>query len=112
MRLSELLHSRVTDAAGLDLGTVEDVLVVQDRLLVEGVDAAFRVEGLVVGKGTLGIRLGFERAQVRGPWPLKVLFHRLERRAHYVAWDEVESVDGHTVRLSVGRDELGRPPVV
>jgi hypothetical protein len=112
MRLSELLHSRVTDTDGRDLGTVEDVLVVQDGPLHSGFDAVFRVEGLVVGKGTLGIRLGFERAQVKGPWPLKVLFHWLERRARYVPWDEVEAVDGHTVRLSVGRDELGRPPLV
>ncbi len=112
MRLSELLHRRVTDAEGRDLGTVEDVLVVQDGPLHAGYDAVYRVQGFVVGKGTLGIRLGFERAQVKGPWPLKAFFHLLERRARYVAWDQVESLDRGKVRLAVSRDELGRPPVV
>jgi hypothetical protein len=112
MRLSELLHRRVEDADGRDLGTVEDVLVAQDGPLHGGFDAVYRVEGIVVGKGTLGIRLGFERAQVKGPWALKTLFHALERRARYVEWDQIDSLDGDTIRLSIGHDDLGRPPVV
>jgi hypothetical protein len=112
MRLSELLHRRVHDADGRDLGTVEDVLVVQDGPLHGGYDAVYRVEGIVVGKGTLGIRLGFERAQVKGPWPLKILFHWLERRARYVEWGQIASLEGDGVRLTVSAQDLGRPPVV
>ena len=101
MRLSDLLHSRVTDVDGVDLGGVKDVLV--DR------DTGFVVEGLVVG-GYYATRLGFERGGTQGPWPISALFRRLERTARFVPWSAVASCEHDVITLSVPSREFGSPP--
>jgi len=108
MHLSDLLHSRVLDADGADLGSVEDVRMVQDGPLLLPFGAAFRVEGLVIGHHRVGTRLGFVRGGLKGPWPLRALFSARERRALYVDWDDVAMWNGNTVRLGRRRDELER----
>jgi hypothetical protein len=110
MQLSDLLHSRVRDADGTDLGKVADVLLVQDGPYVEGFGHALRVEGLVVGRAGLGVRLGYHRKPVEGPWMLRTMFSALERRARYVAWRDVSSWgDGELTTSQRGAD-LGPPP--
>jgi hypothetical protein len=113
-RLSELLHEPVFDAELRPVGRVHDVRLVQDGPLQGGPggDAAFRVDGLVVGKSGLGVRLGFHRANVQGPLPLKLLFTWLEQRAHYVKWDQVEAWDDSGIRLSASVDDLHPMPTV
>jgi hypothetical protein len=97
--LSELLRSEVVDSAGQALGSVDDVRLVQDGPILPGFGAALRVDGLVVGAGSLAVRLGYHRHGVRGPALLKAIFARLERRAHFVPWELVADWDGSTVRL-------------
>jgi hypothetical protein len=110
MRLSELLRAKVVDTSGNDLGSVDDVLLVQDGPMLAPFGAALRVEGLVVGRGAVGARLGYHRGAVDGPWLLRVLFRALERRARYVRWEQVESWDGEVVRIAGRGEELGAPP--
>ncbi|MCU1388667.1 MAG: hypothetical protein JWL72_2005 [Ilumatobacteraceae bacterium] len=93
MRLSDLLDYSVLDSDGTDLGRVSDVRIVQDGPIVRGVQAAFRVDALVVGRGGLAERLGYVRARVQGPWLLRVLFTRLEQRAHIVEVDRIDHWD-------------------
>ena len=99
MRLSDLLGRPVVDADGRRLGEVKDVRLVQDGPYVEGFGQQLRIEGLLVGEGALGTRLGITRANLRGPWPLTALMRRLERRTRYVLWDDVGAHDGHELRL-------------
>jgi hypothetical protein len=108
MRLSDLLHSTAVDADGREVGSVEDVRLVQDGPVVANFGAALRVEGLVVGRGALGIRLGYTRNGVKGPWLLKTIFTALESRARYVRWEDVESYDDGVVRLRTTADRLPR----
>jgi hypothetical protein len=110
MRLSDLLHTRVFDADGTDLGSVDDVRMVQDGPMLLPFGNALRVEGLMVGHRSLGTRLGFVRGGVKGPWLLRVIFSTLERRAHYVDWEDVSSWDGETIRLTKRESELGQLP--
>jgi hypothetical protein len=110
MLLSELLNARVVDVDGKDLGLVEDVRLVQDGPLLLPFGAALRVTGVIVGRGALGIRLGYYRGGVQGPWLLRMIFERLERRARYVNWDDVANWDGDTVRLTRRADDLGPIP--
>jgi hypothetical protein len=110
MHLSDLVHSRVVDAAGTDIGSVEDVRLVQDGPLLAPFGDAFRVEGLMVGHRRVGTRLGFVRGGLRGPWLLRALFGGLERRARYVEWTDVERWDGTTVHLTKRGDELASLP--
>ena len=106
MRLSDLLGSEVVDVDGGVVGEVSDVRLVQDGPPLAGIDAALRVDALVVGRGGLAVRLGFHRHQVKGPAPLKALFASLERRARFVPWSAVASWDGGDVRLSCRSHEL------
>jgi hypothetical protein len=99
MRLSELIGAPVVDRDGTGVGPVNDVRLAQDGPMMGSWGAALRVEGLLVGRATVGVRLGYERHDVRGPWLLRVLFRWLDRRGHYIPWDDVESFDGTTVRL-------------
>lgn len=106
MRLSELLACTVVDAAGEQVGRVNDVRFVQDGPYVEGFGAGLRVEGVVTGSGRVGERLGYHRGGVEGPWALRVFFAARERRGRYVTWDKVDRVDDHVIHLSCRRDDL------
>ncbi|HEX9969795.1 MAG TPA: hypothetical protein VGB03_06620 [Acidimicrobiales bacterium] len=108
VRLGELLHSRVVDADGRAVGRVHDVRLVQDGPVLDGFGHALRLEGVIVGAGGLGVRLGYHRHGVRGPALLKWLALALERRARYVAWSEVEAWDGEVVRLRHRASDLPR----
>jgi hypothetical protein len=102
MRLSDLIGAEVVEADGTSHGDVEDVRLVQDGPVVEGWGSLLRVAGVVTGRGAVGIRLGFGRGGVEGPRPLAALFGRLERRADYWHWDDVESWEDGRVRLRPG----------
>jgi sporulation protein YlmC with PRC-barrel domain len=106
MRLSEVLACRVVDAAGQEIGSVNDVRLVQDGPYVEGFGAGLRVEGFVTGSGRVGERLGYHRGGVEGPWILRTIFARLERRGCYVPWSKVDHVEDGVIRLSCPRGEL------
>lgn len=100
MYLSDLMHSTVIDNEGTRLGTVEDVRIVQDGPLLLPFGAAFRVDGLMVGRHSIGTRLGYNREGIRGPWILRTIFTALERRARFIPWEAVTDWDGTTVRIA------------
>ena len=103
--------ARWSTADGRTLGKVRDVRLVQDGpILAGGTQAALRVDAVIVSRGWRGVRLGYLRGQVRGPWLLRATFGRLERGAHAISvrdlvWDEgphlrlrsdeAEDEDGH-----------------
>jgi hypothetical protein len=105
-RLGELLHSTVVDAAGRELGSVDDVRLVQDGPLLEGFGNALRVDALVIGRGSLAVRLGFHRQKMKGPWLLKTIFGALERKAVVALWAQVESWEDRRITLVCRADEL------
>lgn len=92
MRLSDLLDSEVVDRDGERIGHVHDVRLVQDGPPLATWGAALRLEALVVGKGSIGTRLGITRPQMKGPWILKVLFARQRASRVLVPWDRVREV--------------------
>lgn len=107
MRLSDLLCCTVEDDDGRRLGRVSDVRIVQDGPIVNGLQAAFRVDGLVVGRAGLAERLGYVRSRVKGPWMLRVLFTRLEQRARFVPANDVTSWELSSSVLRVRRQPDG-----
>ena len=109
-RMGELLGSEVLGADGTSLGRVKDVRVAQDGPYVEGFGAALRVEGILTGRGTAATLLGFDRAGVAGPWPLVSLFRRLERRAKYYSWEDIDTWDDGVVRLRAGAEPRAATP--
>lgn len=88
LRSADLIRQRAYDLSGRYLGRVADVLVVRDA---EGVWAGQEV---VVSDGFWGRLLGYEEAQMTGPWPLLVLAHWLIRRhLTRVPWTRVRIGD-------------------
>src|SRR5882757_2626522 len=92
MRLSDLLDSEVVDRDGERIGHVHDVRLVQDGPPLGTWGAALRLEALVVGKGSIGTRLGITRPQMKGPWVLKLLFARQRVSRVLVPWDRVREL--------------------
>ena len=112
MRLTDLLDAQVVDRSGRTIGRVHDVRLVQDGPPVGAVGASFRIEGLVVGGTGLGARLGYARANVRGPWVLNALFRRLHADERLVPWPTVRALTEGRVLIGVSADELAPPPVL
>jgi hypothetical protein len=108
--MGELLDRHVVDAAGRRVGTVHDVRLVQDGPTQGRFGRALRVDGLVVGKGALAIRLGYHRAGIQGPFLLGRIFRWLEGRAWYVPWDRIADRTDDVIRLSCSIEELPRIP--
>jgi len=94
-RVGLLFGQRVVGADGTDIGHVHDVRLRADGPFIPGFGPALRIEGLVVGEGSLATRFGLDRADVAGPWPLSALGRRAARRAHFVPWETIERHETH-----------------
>ena len=88
MRLSDLLGASVVDQNGHTVGHVHDVEMIADGPTLGPFGPTLRVDRIVVGRGSIGERLGLDRESVRGPWMLKVLFKR--RHLHRIAWTDID----------------------
>ena len=97
MRLSEILGAEVRTADGERLGRVHDVRLIQDGPVLGEAGAAFRVHDLVVGRGSIGSRLGYDRGhrEVKGPWLLRMVFGR--RRPRLIPWSAIRELDGERI---------------
>ena len=111
MRLSELLGAEVVDRHGRSAGRVHDVRFQQDGPIVGGFGASLRLVGLIVGRGALGARLGFDRGNVKGPLPVKLVVRWLGRE-RYVTWEQVRDLEPGRIHLTAAADELPRPEPV
>jgi hypothetical protein len=109
MRLSDLLGCEVLDERGERVGHVHDLRLVKDGPLQGAFGPAYRVQGLLVGAGSWGSRLGFDRGEMKGPLPLKMLFRWFHSDARFVDWTLIASLGKRAIRLSVPKDRL--PPV-
>lgn len=109
MRASDLLQDEVVGRDGTKLGRVRDLELVQDGPPTGSFGAALRLEAIVFGPSSVGVRLGFSHGNVRGPWPLKALFVRQHRRLRTARWDDIERVEGGGIRLRVDVGGLEHP---
>ena len=89
LRISDLLASDVVTADGRHVGHVHEVRVVQDGPAHLGISAALRVDALLVGRGTVGGRLGYYHGQVAGPWLLRILLRRTMRHVRTIPITDV-----------------------
>ncbi len=103
MRASELLASRVVDAAGDDLGPVRDVRVRRES------SGEFRVVAIVVGDGrfaAIAHALGVAEGRVQGPWLLRRLCADAITRTRTVPAEDVVHWGPGVVRVSVRGSQL------
>jgi PRC-barrel domain len=97
MRVSDLLQSEVVAEDGTKLGRVRDVRLVRDGHELPGFGPSYRAHDLLVGKNSIGARLGLDRPHVRSPWILRQLFGRGMPRA--IPWSSVITVGEGRVRV-------------
>jgi hypothetical protein len=109
LRISDLLASDVVGADGRHVGHVHEVRIVQDGPVHLGIAAAMRVDAILVGRGTIGGRLGYYHGQVAGPWVLRVLFRRASRHVMTIPmtavaeWDDERRVVTLRAAATAGR---------
>ena len=89
-RVALLFGRDVIAADGTELGRIHDVRLRADGPVLPGFGPALRIEGVIVGRGSIAARLGFDRADLAGPWPLSVLGRRAARRARFVPWETLD----------------------
>jgi sporulation protein YlmC with PRC-barrel domain len=106
VRASDLLGATVVDRRGADLGQVHDLILVQDGSPIGPVGAAFRLHSLLFGASAVGVRLGFARRDVRGPWPLRAAFSAVHDRMLVAPWDHIAAIQERRIRLGVPADEV------
>jgi hypothetical protein len=108
MRASDLLGAVVLDRRGEDLGEVHDLILVQDGPPIGPIGAAFQLHGLLFGASAIGVRLGFARRDVGGPWPLRAAFTALHDRMRVALWEQLAAVEERRLRLRLRLDEVPR----
>jgi sporulation protein YlmC with PRC-barrel domain len=108
MRLNDLLGAEVRDSAGVRVGCVIDVRLVQDGPPAGPTMARLRVDGLIVSPRRSGRLLGYERRPANGPWLIRTIVLAYNRGVRYVPWAWA-SLDGRTV--TVDRPAAGLPPL-
>jgi sporulation protein YlmC with PRC-barrel domain len=99
MRAAHLLGKEVRDRTDRALGEVHDIRMVRQGPPIGGFGASFQVHSLVAGAVALGSRLGLDRADVRGPWPLKALMAWLHEDLVSVHWSHVWAIEEHVIRV-------------
>lgn len=104
MRLSDYLGLTVRDRLGKRLGHVHDAELVPDGPPAADFGNALRVHALLVGRSAIGVRLGLDRPQMRGPLPFKVFFGR--RTLQRVAWEQIDEIRGDELWLRLSEQEL------
>jgi hypothetical protein len=103
MRLSDLLGSKVIRQTEEELGRVHEVRAVQDGPIQGAFGAALRIDGLIVGRGSLGTRLGLDRKDVKSPAAIRFMLQRLHGRKLYVSWNDVLAIEKGRVIVSTRR---------
>jgi hypothetical protein len=64
-----------------------------------------RVVGILVSPRKAGSFHGYERTDVRSPWPIPQLVRRRHRGTYLVRWEDVADVGPEGVRLAAGYTE-------
>ena len=97
MRMSDLLGSTVRDVAGRRLGDVHDVRLVQNGPILGSWGAALTVDALLIGPHAVGVRLGYGRSEVQGPWAVRVTFEAIHGVLDAIPWHSIAAIQPGTI---------------
>ena len=107
VRATILLDKHAFDRNGTDVGKIHDLFGTRDGPVLGNVPA-YRIEHIVAGPGAFGDRLGYERGDMKGPWALAVIAHKLKSRAIGFRWADIDRITEQRVYLNRTRSELQR----
>jgi hypothetical protein len=100
MILSELLAAEVYGEERL--GHVTDVRFVLEGDSTDQAMPPARLHGLIVSPHTKSSPLGFERTEIRSPWPIAQLEHWLHRDSFLVLWADIAAILPERIQLRPG----------
>lgn len=106
MRATDILGKEVWHTTGVSLGRAHDIRLVQQRPF--GQPGTFRITGIVVGRGSLGERLGYGSRDQAGPALLRFLLERRARHARYIPWEELQ-IEPDRIVVHSPVDQLRHP---
>ncbi|MEA2486694.1 MAG: hypothetical protein QOF16_348 [Actinomycetota bacterium] len=109
MRLSDLLNAEVLDADDNKIGRVHEVRAVKDGPIQGAFGAALRIDGLIVGTGSVGTRLGLDRTDVGRPLALRWIFGGVTGKMRYVRWEQIAAITADRIILKVQDRDLSEP---
>jgi sporulation protein YlmC with PRC-barrel domain len=102
--MSDLLGSTVKDLAGRRLGHVHDVRLVQNGPILGSWGASFTADALLVGPHAVGVRLGYGRSDVRGPWVVRVTFQAIHGVLDAIPWHSIVAIQPGTILVRENED--------
>jgi sporulation protein YlmC with PRC-barrel domain len=109
MRLSDLLDSEVIDETGKKIGRVHEVRASQNGPLQDAFGAALTVEGLIVGRGSIGTRLGFDRTDVKSPAAVRWIFEGIKGKRLFIPWDKITAIHEAGIHVAGAAEGFGAP---
>lgn len=109
MRLSDLLDAEVVDVNQKAVGKVHEVRAVKDGPIQGAFGAALRLDGLIVGRTSVGTRLGLDRSDTGRPVALRWIFARIGGEKRYVPWDRIAAIATGRIIITGDADDLETP---
>jgi PRC-barrel domain len=107
MRATDLLGVSVYDSRGREVGKVRDLRFEAGvRAVVDSGRPAYRLIEIECGPVGIPHRLGYGHRDLAGPWPLDRILALLARRSLIVHWDQIGTIDGDRLELTVLASEL------
>jgi sporulation protein YlmC with PRC-barrel domain len=111
LRLSDLVGSEVHTMDGTHVAPVGDVRLRVDGPATGVVIESMTVDGLIVGLGSIGDRLGFRLPRgPKRPFAVNHLFRALAHEARVVPWTAVRRLEARAVYIDSGPDDLAALP--
>ena len=101
MILSDLLGASVT-AEGHRAGHLVDVRLLPDETTTDQPTARLWIHGILVSPHARTSVLGYERKQVRSPWPIAAFQRWRHRGSFLVPWEDIQAVRDRVVELRPG----------
>jgi hypothetical protein len=105
-RVTDIIGKPVHHESGERIGVAHDVRAIQTAEF--GQPRALRVTGIVTGKGSLGVRLGYGDQAQQGPALLRLLLGRRARHARYVPWEHLR-VESDRIIVTTPTAALAHP---
>jgi hypothetical protein len=97
LRLGDLLGREIRTPEGNSLGIAHDAFLSRDGPYLPGFGPALRLHALLIGPPSIASRLGLDRPDSTGPWPLHRWGQRALQHARLLLWEDLEIHDDHIV---------------
>jgi hypothetical protein len=97
LRIGDLLGRDIRTAAGDRIGRAHDARLCRDGPYLPGFGPALRLHALIIGPPSIASRLGLDRPDSTGPWPLHVWGRRALRHARLLLWEDLQIEDDHII---------------